>query len=99
MHSLIAFAQTHVIICFSDVPKDPGRYLGAVSGMAEYIEDSAVLYCRHSSCWKLTLGPNKWRRVRPLKIENGAEYLVKSLEKEDASLGHIVKGYLERIKG
>lgn len=46
----------------SDVPLKSGRFLGDVSGMAEYV-DGSVIYCRHSSCWKLDVARNKWSKV------------------------------------
>ena len=50
---------------YSNVPRELGRFLGDVSGMAEYVTSrESVLFCRHSSCWMLRMGPNKWKRVR-----------------------------------
>ena len=49
----------------SNVPRELGRFLGDVSGMAEYVTSrESVLFCRHSSCWMLRMGPNRWKRVR-----------------------------------
>ena len=50
----------------SNVPLELDRFLGDdVSGMAEYVTSrESVLFCRHSSCWMLRMGPNKWKRVR-----------------------------------
>lgn len=45
-----------------DVPKKLSRYLGDLSGMAEYVDDS-VMFCRDSSCWKLDIFKNKWTKV------------------------------------
>ncbi|TRY80075.1 hypothetical protein TCAL_09323 [Tigriopus californicus] len=56
----------HDRICknaISEVPTDPGRFLGDISGMAEYINNTGVLFCRHSTCWMLTVGPNTWKKV------------------------------------
>ena len=36
--------------------------MGAVSGMAEYVNGS-VIYCRHKSCWQLNVIYNKWKKV------------------------------------
>ena len=47
---------------FSPVPVENGRFLGDVSGMAEYVNGS-VLFCRHSSCWKLNVIKNEWKKV------------------------------------
>jgi len=47
----------------SDVPMESGRFLGDVSGMAEFVGNDSVIFCRHSSCWKLNVALNKWRKV------------------------------------
>ena len=45
-----------------DVPVESGRFLGDVSGMAEYVNGS-VVFCRHSSCWRLDVARNSWQKV------------------------------------
>lgn len=45
-----------------DIPVESGRFLGDVSGMAEYVNGS-VIFCRHSSCWRLDVAANKWGKV------------------------------------
>ena len=45
-----------------DVPAESGRFLGDVSGMAEYVNGS-VIFCRHSSCWNLNVARNSWKKV------------------------------------
>ena len=59
-------ANMYILSISSNVPRELGRFLGDVSGMAEYVTSrESVLFCRHSSCWMLRMGPNKWKRVRP----------------------------------
>ena len=45
-----------------DVPAESGRFLGDVSGMAEYVNGS-VVFCRHSACWRLDVAKNSWQKV------------------------------------
>ena len=61
--SRLSFSWRSLFRFFSPVPSDHRRYLGDLSGMAEYIDGDAVLFCRWSACWALQLGPNTWRRV------------------------------------
>ncbi len=50
--------------CSRPVPSDPGRFLGAVSGLAETVGDGGdVLFCRHNRCWRLFVAHNQWRPV------------------------------------
>ena len=60
----ISLAKFKYMSISSNVPRELGRFLGDVSGMAEYVTSrESVLFCRHSSCWMLRMGPNKWKRV------------------------------------
>lgn len=45
-----------------DVPAESGRFLGDVSGMAEYVNGS-VVFCRHGACWGLDVAKNSWQKV------------------------------------
>ena len=45
-----------------DVPEENGRFLGAVSGMAEAVNNT-VVFCRHASCWRLDVLRNRWHKV------------------------------------
>ena len=62
----------HDKICsgvIKDVPTESGRFLGDISGMAEYLNGS-VIFCRHKSCWRLDVARNSWSKVNELHIEN-----------------------------
>jgi hypothetical protein len=55
----------HDKICsgvIKDVPSESGRFLGDISGMAEYLNGS-VIFCRHKSCWRLDVARNSWSKV------------------------------------
>ena len=55
----------HDKICsgvIKDVPTESGRFLGDISGMAEYLNGS-VIFCRHKSCWRLDVARNSWSKV------------------------------------
>ena len=58
----------HDKICsgvIKDVPTESGRFLGDISGMAEYLNGS-VIFCRHKSCWRLDVARNSWSKVNEL---------------------------------
>ena len=58
----------HDKICsgvIKDVPTESGRFLGDISGMAEYLNGS-VIFCRHKSCWRLDVARNSWSKVSEL---------------------------------
>jgi len=64
-------AISHAGICsgvLSDVPSQQSRFLGDVSGLAEY-SDLGVIFCRHTECSILNLKSNKWRQTDSLKYE------------------------------
>jgi len=52
----------------SDIPPALARFLGDVSGLAEFVGDQ-IMFCRHTSCWRLDLKRNKWQRAASLKFE------------------------------
>jgi len=59
----------HDKICsgvIKDVPTESGRFLGDISGMAEYLNGS-VIFCRHKSCWRLDVARNSWSKVGGFK--------------------------------
>ena len=58
------FAQFCLSSSHRDVPLERTRFLGAISGMAEYVNGS-VIFCRHSSCWRLNVAKNEWKKVCP----------------------------------
>ena len=41
------FDQVNDIFSFSDVPMESGRFLGDLSGMAEFVGNNSVIFCRH----------------------------------------------------
>lgn len=64
-------AISHAGICsgvLSDVPSQQSRFLGDVSGLAEY-SDLGVIFCRHTECSILDLTANKWRQTDSLMYE------------------------------
>jgi hypothetical protein len=64
-------AISHAGICsnvLSDLPSQQSRFLGDVSGLAEY-SDLGVIFCRHTECSILDLKANKWRQTDSLKYE------------------------------
>ena len=69
--SWINWLQSQIcLIHFSrDVPMERTRFLGAISGMAEYVNGS-VIFCRHSSCWKLNVIKNQWKQVLKSTLKN-----------------------------
>jgi len=52
----------------SDIPPAMARFLGDVSGLAEFVGEQ-IMFCRHSSCWRLDLRSNTWTRAASLKFE------------------------------
>jgi len=65
---------SHSGVCSDAVSRLPGqisRYLGDVSGLAEYV-DNGVLFCRHTECWRLDLHKNLWNRTASLKYERSS---------------------------
>jgi len=50
------------------VPPALARFLGDVSGLAEFVDDK-VIFCRHASCWALKLPQNTWNPIAPLHQE------------------------------
>ena len=61
---------THDQVCHgvvSDIPPALARFLGDVSGLAEFVSDQ-VMFCRHSACWRLNLRNNTWNRAASLHV-------------------------------
>ena len=60
---------THDTICHgvADLPPALARFLGDVSGLAEFVDDK-VMFCRHASCWRLDLRNNSWERAASLHV-------------------------------
>jgi len=61
----------HDKICkgvISDIPPALARFLGDVSGLAEFVGDT-VMFCRHATCWRLSLSNNTWTRADSLHSE------------------------------
>ncbi len=52
-----------------DIPVESARFLGDISGMAEYVNGS-VIFCRHSSCWNLNVIKNSWSKVTNVQSPN-----------------------------
>jgi hypothetical protein len=67
----------------SDIPPPLARFLGDVSGLAEFVGDKVsqevldedteskyiqIMFCRHTSCWRLDLRKNVWERAASLKV-------------------------------
>lgn len=52
----------------SDIPPALARFLGDVSGLAEFVGDK-IMFCRHASCWRLDLRRNVWERAASLMFE------------------------------
>merc|ERR550532_1346528 len=52
----------------ADIPPALARFLGDVSGLAEFV-DNKVMFCRHSSCWRLDLLTNTWSGAASLHRE------------------------------
>ena len=62
--------MTHDRICngaVADIPPALARFLGDVSGLAEFVADK-VMFCRHASCWRLDLANNTWARAASLHV-------------------------------
>ena len=51
----------------SDIPPAMARFLGDVSGLAEFVGEQ-IMFCRHSSCWRLNFRTNTWSRAASLKV-------------------------------
>ena len=51
----------------SDIPPAMARFLGDVSGLAEFVGEQ-IMFCRHSSCWRLNLRKNTWTRAASLQV-------------------------------
>ena len=72
----------------SDIPPALARFLGDVSGLAEFVSDKVssggmmrslsvgfqIMFCRHKSCWRLDLRRNVWERAAPLKVRRNSLY-------------------------
>lgn len=52
----------------SDIPSTLARFLGDVSGLAEFVDDK-VIFCRHTECWALDIVQNRWSPMAPLNWE------------------------------
>ena len=65
----------------SDIPPALARFLGDVSGLAEFVGEKVgdvpryyliscvqVMFCRHAACWNLDLINNTWARAASLHV-------------------------------
>jgi len=52
----------------SNLPPALSRFLGDVSGLAEFV-DGQIVFCRHAACWRLNITENAWSPAAYLQNE------------------------------